>query len=51
MDFTLVGLWNEMGFAARAVVVVSDGHTPLYALAIAGDRLLTFRKGRKQSRG
>ncbi len=24
MDFTLVGLWNEMGFTARAVVVVSS---------------------------
>ena len=22
MDFTLVGLWHEMGFTARAVVVV-----------------------------
>ncbi len=50
MDFTLVGLWNEMGFTARAVVVVLIVMS-LYALAIAGDRLLTFRKGRKQSRG
>ena len=50
MDFTLVGLWNEMGFTARAVVVVLI-FMSLYALAIAGDRLLTFRRGRKQSRG
>ena len=50
MDFTLVGLWNEMGFTARAVVVVLIVMS-LYALAIAADRLLTFRKGRKQSRG
>jgi len=50
MDFTLVGLWNEMGFTARAVVVVLIVMS-LYALAIAGDRLLAFRKGRKQSRG
>jgi biopolymer transport protein ExbB/TolQ len=50
MDFTLVGLWNEMGFTARAVVVVLIIMS-LYALAIAADRLLTFRKGRKQSRG
>jgi biopolymer transport protein ExbB/TolQ len=50
MDFTLVGLWNEMGLTARAVVVVLIVMS-LYALAIAGDRLLTFRKGRKQSRG
>ena len=50
MDFTLVGLWNEMGFTARAVVVVLIVMS-LYALAIAGDRLFTFRKGRRQSRG
>ncbi|HVZ85514.1 MAG TPA: MotA/TolQ/ExbB proton channel family protein [Polyangia bacterium] len=50
MDFTLVGLWQEMGFTARAVVVVLVGMS-LYALAIAGDRLLTFRRGRRQSRG
>jgi biopolymer transport protein ExbB len=49
MDFTLVGLWNEMGFTARAVVVVLIVMS-LYALAIAADRLLTFRRGRKQSR-
>ncbi len=50
MDFTLVGLWNEMGFTARAVVVVLVIMS-LYALAVAGDRLLTFRRGRRLSRG
>jgi biopolymer transport protein ExbB/TolQ len=50
MDFTLVGLWNEMGFTARAVVVVLVVMS-LYALAVAGDRLLTFRRGRRLSRG
>ncbi|HEY4395105.1 MAG TPA: MotA/TolQ/ExbB proton channel family protein [Polyangia bacterium] len=50
MDFTLVGLWNEMGFTARAVVVVLVVMS-LYALAVAGDRLFTFRKGRRLSRG
>ncbi|HVV52032.1 MAG TPA: MotA/TolQ/ExbB proton channel family protein [Polyangia bacterium] len=50
MDFTLVGLWNEMGFTARAVVVVLIVMS-LYALAIAGDRLFTFRRGRRLSRG
>ncbi len=49
MDFTLVGLWNEMGFTARAVVVVLIVMS-LYALAIAGDRLLVFRRGRRLSR-
>ena len=50
MDFTLVGLWNEMGFTARAVVVVLIVMS-LYALSVAGDRLFTFRKGRRLSRG
>ena len=50
MDFTLVGLWHEMGFTARAVVVVLVLMS-LYSLAISGERLLTFWRGRKQSRG
>ncbi|MFL5304002.1 MAG: MotA/TolQ/ExbB proton channel family protein [Polyangia bacterium] len=49
MDFTLVGLWHEMGFTARAVVVVLVGMS-LYALAVAADRLAAFARGRKQSR-
>src|SRR5579884_1127738 len=49
MDFTLVGLWHEMGFTARAVVVVLVGMS-LYALAVAADRLTAFARGRKQSR-
>ena len=50
MDFTLVGLWNEMGFIARAVVVLVLVAMSLYSLAITGDRLRTFWRGRKQSR-
>ncbi|HZL20736.1 MAG TPA: MotA/TolQ/ExbB proton channel family protein [Polyangia bacterium] len=49
MDFTLVGLWHEMGFQARAVVVVLIAMS-LYSLAITGERLLTYRRGRRQSR-
>jgi biopolymer transport protein ExbB/TolQ len=49
MDFTLVGLWHEMGFQARAVVVVLIVMS-LYSLAITGERLLTYRRGRQQSR-
>ena len=49
MDFTLVGLWNEMGIVARAVVLVLVAMS-LYSLAITGDRLRTFRRGRKLSR-
>jgi biopolymer transport protein ExbB len=49
MDFTLVGLWNEMGLVARAVVLVLVAMS-LYSLAVTGDRLRTFWRGRKQSR-
>ena len=49
MDFTLVGLWHEMGILARGVVVVLAVMS-LYSIAITGERLLTFRRGRKQSR-
>jgi biopolymer transport protein ExbB/TolQ len=49
MDFTLVGLWHEMGFVARAVVLVLAVMS-LYSLAIAAERLLTFRRGRALSR-
>ncbi len=49
MDFTLVGLWHEMGFTARAVVVVL-GVMSLYSLAITGERLLTYARSRKLSR-
>ena len=37
MDFTLVGLWNEMGTVARGVVVVLVVMS-LYSLAITGER-------------
>jgi len=49
MDFTLVGLWHEMGFVARGVVVILMLMS-LYSLGITGERLLTFRRGRRQSR-
>src|SRR5437868_10346189 len=49
MDFTLVGLWHEMGFTARGVVVVLILMS-LYALGVTGERLMTFFRGRKQSR-
>jgi biopolymer transport protein ExbB len=49
MDFTLVGLWHEMGIVARAVVVVL-AIMSLYSLGITGERLVTFRRGRRLSR-
>jgi biopolymer transport protein ExbB/TolQ len=49
MDFTLVGLWHEMGFTARSVVVVLLAMS-LYSFSISGERFLAYRKGRLLSR-
>ncbi|HEX4404302.1 MAG TPA: MotA/TolQ/ExbB proton channel family protein [Polyangia bacterium] len=49
MDFTLVGLWHEMGFMARAVVVVLLAMSA-YSLSIAIERLIAYRRGRALSR-
>ena len=49
MDFTLVGLWHEMGFMARAVVVVLLAMSA-YSLSISVERLIAYRKGRALSR-
>ncbi|HVU52449.1 MAG TPA: MotA/TolQ/ExbB proton channel family protein [Polyangia bacterium] len=49
MDFTLVGLWHEMGFMARAVVVVLLAMSA-YSLSIAVERAIAYRKGRALSR-
>ena len=49
MDFTLVGLWHEMGFMARAVVVVLLAMSA-YSLSISVERLLNYRRGRALSR-
>ncbi len=49
MDFTLVGLWHEMGFMARAVVVVLLAMSA-YSLSIAFERFMAYRKGRELSR-
>src|SRR4051794_28968967 len=49
MDFTLVGLWHEMGLVARGVVIVLVVMS-LYSLGVTGERLVTFWRSRKQSR-
>ena len=49
MDFTLVGLWHEMGFMARAVVVVLLAMSA-YSLSISVERAVAYRKGRALSR-
>jgi len=48
MNFTVLGLWNEMGIIARAVVVVLLSMST-YSLAIAVERLLAFRRARSSS--
>lgn len=48
MDFSLLGLWNQMGAVARLVVLLLLGMSA-YAIAIAIDRFVTFRKTRQRS--
>lgn len=48
MDFSLLGLWNQMGFVARAVVVILLGMSA-YAIGIALERFVAFRKSRRRS--
>jgi len=48
MNFTVMGLWSEMGMVARAVVIVLLGMS-MYSLAIAVERLLAFRRARVAS--
>lgn len=48
MDFSLLGLWNEMGVVARVVVLLLLGMSA-YAIAIALERFVAFRKGRQRS--
>ena len=49
MDFTLVGLWHEMGFMARGVVVVLLAMSA-YSFSISVERWIAYRKGRALSR-
>lgn len=48
MDFSLLGLWNQMGFVARVVVLILLAMSA-YAIAIALERFVTFRKYRQRS--
>jgi biopolymer transport protein ExbB/TolQ len=48
MDFSLVGLWSQMGFIAKAVVIMLLGMS-MWAIGIALERFLTFSKGRRRS--
>jgi biopolymer transport protein ExbB/TolQ len=48
MDFSLLGLWSQMGAVARVVVLLLLGMS-MYAIAIAAERFLTFKKGKQRS--
>jgi len=48
MDFSLLGLWNQMGAVARIVVILLIGMS-MYAIGIALERFVTFKKGRQRS--
>lgn len=48
MDFSLLGLWNQMGAVARAVVLILLAMSA-YSIAIALERFVTFKKGRRRS--
>jgi biopolymer transport protein ExbB/TolQ len=48
MDFSLLGLWNQMGAVAKVVVIILVGMS-MYAIGIALERFITFRKGKALS--
>jgi len=50
MDFSLLGLWSQMGVVAKGVVIILMLMS-MYSIGITVERLLTFRKGRAQSIG
>src|SRR3954463_10968985 len=50
MDFTLVGLWTQMGVVAKGVVIILLLMS-MYSIGVTVERFLTFRKGRTQSIG
>jgi biopolymer transport protein ExbB len=49
-SFTLIGLWHQMGTVARAVVIILVVMS-MYSLGITVERLIAFRRGRRQSMG
>ncbi len=50
MDFTLAGLWNEMGMVAKGVVIILLIMS-MWSIGVTVERFLTFKKGRSQSIG
>jgi biopolymer transport protein ExbB/TolQ len=50
MDFSLLGLWHQMGLVARTVVLILLAMSA-YAIAIALERFVIFRRGQRRSLG
>jgi biopolymer transport protein ExbB len=50
MDFSLLGLWSQMGIVAKGVVIILLIMS-MYSIGITVERILTFRKGRAASIG
>lgn len=48
MDFSLLGLWNQMGAVAKLVVIILIVMS-MYAIGIAVERFVAFRRGRLRS--
>jgi biopolymer transport protein ExbB/TolQ len=50
MDFSILGLWAQMGFIARAVVIILLLMS-MYAIGVSLERFLTFKKSKEGSLG
>lgn len=50
MDFSIWGLWTQMGVVAKGVVIILLIMS-MYSIGVTVERFLTFRKGRTQSIG
>ena len=48
MDFSLLGLWNQMGPVAKTVVILLIGMS-MYGTGIALERFVVYRRGRRRS--
>ncbi|HEY6727448.1 MAG TPA: MotA/TolQ/ExbB proton channel family protein [Polyangiaceae bacterium] len=48
MDFSLLGLWQQMGLVARGVVILLIAMS-MYAIGIGLERFITYRRGRSRS--
>jgi biopolymer transport protein ExbB/TolQ len=49
MDFTVAGLWNSMGLAAKAVFIIL-AFLSIYSIAVMIERGVTLRRTRRQCR-